>query len=384
MRPPTILTFADVIDWLNTWAKGHAIDGEDQSTMKMVVQQSMTDLINATDWPWLMVPGQVVLEEAQTSSTITYTQSTRTLTLASGTWPADSAERSVRIGDVLCDVEEYTDSTNLKLHEINNPGQDVAAGTSYVLYKRYYELPADFTRFIGPFREGTSFMGAQASLAEIRMKEASSDDSGDMRFWHVGRHPDKHGYKALYVWPRATETKTLPFMYWKEPRALRFSGHDNECYAGTVTCDETTTLAGDSTSWTSEMVGSIIRIGGTSANPDGRFGKNPYVDERSLATVTDTTTATLDSAATQDSASLHYRISDPIDIDPSAHNAFLRLCEANLADVRNVERKSSLRKRSDDALLDAMAAADAFRWQGHQPATWGLSAIATVTDPDDW
>lgn len=385
MRPPTILTFADTIDYLKEFSEGRGTVS--LPAYKMAVQSAYDEIVNVTPWPWLLDSGSILLQTAQTSSTITFDYTggsvERELTIAAGTWPSWAAEGSLRIGDVLCDVESRESNTILKLDELSNPGQNVALGTSYTLYKRYYELPADFDRFTGALREGTSWMGTESSLSEIRALEAGSDTSGDVRYWAVGPHPEKYGYKGLYVWPRASTTETLLFTYWRKPRALRFSGHESECYAGTVSVtDGDTALTGSGTAFTAEMAGSVVRIGDATDHPTGRFGEHPYAQQRALSSVTTSAAAVLDANASDTAATKKYRITDPIDIDQSAHTAFLRLCEKELMLMKNWDGETKMAKRAEEALLDAMAAANPSRWEGHHPISTDF--LDNVTARADW
>lgn len=378
MRPSTILTYADAIDSLKEFMEGQGA-AVSQPAIRAAIQGAYEEIVQATDWPFLLRRGRIVTKAPQSTGTITYTHSTRVLLLDGDTWPSWSATASVRIGDMICDVESYTDTTNLVLDEINNPGQDVAAETEYTIYPRYYRLPADFTAFAGPFREGSSFMGTELTLTEMQGQETISDSSGDLRFYAVGADPDTFGYKALYIWPYASEATTIPYTYWHRPRALRFTGHDSECYEGTVEILTSTTIQVSGTNLTNEMTGSIIRFGDTSDVPTGRFGLHPYVEQRSLRTVTPNDAATLDAAATVTGTVLKYRISDPIDLHEEAHNAFLRMAERHLAISRNLPGKKEISERTDMALLDAMGAANTQRWDPQHGAAWSPELGYTVT-----
>lgn len=86
----------------------------------------------------------------------------------------------------------------------------------------------------------------------------------------------------------------------------------------------------------------------------------PASAERTIMSVTNTTTATIDAALDSDAgAGTYYVISDPVDIEVSSmHSAFLALCELefSLLSDRNAQDISRREMRYRDRLRIAMAA----------------------------
>ena len=133
--------------------------------------------------------------------------------------------------------------------------------------------------------------------------------------------------------------------------------------AGTITVSAASAeVVGVGTSWTDEMVGSILRVGRDTNRPTGRAGDYPYAEERSVKSITDTTHLTLDAAIATSRAGVAYMIVDPIDLGMSAHNAFRRLCEYKLAVKRHLKiADDECWTRYQRALLEAMGADNPLR-----------------------
>ena len=67
---------------------------------------------------------------------------------------------------------------------------------------------------------------------------------------------------------------------------------------------------------------------------------------------------TLDAAVVTTRSGVSYQITDPIDIQPEARNAFLRMCERNLAITRGLPNLERFELAARMATIDAMAGAN--------------------------
>jgi hypothetical protein len=104
------------------------------------------------------------------------------------------------------------------------------------------------------------------------------------------------------------------------------------------------------------MVGSIIRIGSSSTKPTGLAGTNPFIEERSILSVSGATELELDANAANTQSLVAYRITDPIDIHESMFDAFIACCRKQLANRRNLENQGVIYAQYVDALHAAKCA----------------------------
>ncbi len=167
--------------------------------------------------------------------------------------------------------------------------------------------------------------------------------------------PDLYGQMGLFIHPYSDAAETLDFLYKRRPRDLVYSGHASGDYAGTVSVSSgTSTLVGSATTFLSSHVGSVVRMPSTGASrPTGIEGLNPYTSQRTIASVASASSAVLDANATQAFASVGYSISDPIDMDVAMYEVFLRLCEKNIAQVRNLESRTLTEAEASRAMAIA-------------------------------
>jgi hypothetical protein len=350
-----MLTYSDVIDHLVEFAAGQQF-AVSQDAIRQAIAEAYEEIAHAHCWRFLQRTGRIHLHKIQSTGTAVYTHSTRQLVLSGATWPAWAEDASVRIGGVVCDIDAVTSTTAATLHESLNPGQDVAS-TTYVLFPRWYHLPADFLRFTGPWAQDSWRFGREVSLTEMLKLYRFDANTGDILYHAIGEVPDVYDRLALYTWPPSADDKTLDFLYTRRPRELRYSGHEDNDWAGTVsTSYGSEDLVGSGSAFESDMAGAILRTSRDANRPTGRSGAYPWTEERSIKTVTDTTHLTLDGASGKSLSTVGYMVTDPIDLGRVAHNAFRRLCELNLAIKRNTKIVDKCRELYERALLDAMGA----------------------------
>jgi len=363
MRLPKILTFADVIEHLIEWSRGHSGTVPKEAIMS-AINAAYEDMAGLHDWPFLLRPGRIFLHAEQTDGTIAYDHTggtyERELTLTDDTWPDWCIDASVRIGNVTSDIAAKKSTTVVTLDEMMNPGQDVDSGTGYSLYQRRDKLPADFGRFTDPMAETNWRFGKQVSQKRMDMLDRWQQSSGTIEYYSIAEMPDIYGHKAIYIYPRPTSDQTVDFTYWRLPRPLRYSGHASDDYDGTVVVTGSS-VTGTGTAFASDMTGAVMRFSSDTTKPTGRFGSHPFVEERTIHAVADTTHLTLDNNVGTNRSGVRYVISDPMDLGLEAHNAFLRRCEMHLAVARNLDNKADVMALAQDALRDARAASYSVR-----------------------
>ena len=245
-------------------------------------------------------------------------------------------------------------------YTVMNPGADVAS-TSYVLYPRWYALPADFVAMYDPAAEDWQ-IGTEVTMSHMMRLDRLAPSTGSIVHFAIGQRADTYGYKALYTWPAASSDATLDFIYYRRPRNLRHSGHESVDYTGTISVTSgSPTVTGTSTSFATSMNGAVIRFGTSSVRPDWEYGDNPYKEQRSIRSVNSTTGITLDANASITHTNVRYRITDPIDLHQEAHTAFLRYCEYNMGIGRGLDGTAKMLVIAENALKLAMAGSSTTR-----------------------
>lgn len=389
MAAPRMLLFCDCLDVLDSLCQSYGI-AANQQMLRQAVLDAYTEFTNAHAWTYLTaVPGRIQLQAAVSTGTVAYDHTggtyERELTLTDSTWPTDAYNWSVRIGDAVHDIEDYKSTTVVTLDSVMNPGADVAAGTSYTAFPRWYILPSDFIDFTRPAEEADWWLGEYMPMETLANYQRYEDTTGDVEFYSVGPAPDLYGSLALYVWPPADAARTLDYVYKRRPRELRYSGKDTADRAGTITVTAASaSVTGNSSTFPSDCEGSIIRwSASTTKCPTAIAGDTPYAEERAIKTYTSGTSLTLDDVVVTSRSAVKYIISDPVDIPPSLHSAFLACCRKQLADIKDFKGAEKLQRAYYEA-LDRAKCADAPVRQpricGVLPRHWSRLTDGTVAD----
>lgn len=351
MASTRLLTFSDAIEVLNDFAAGYG-GTPSPYAMRQIVADSYAEFASVRDWSYLRVNGRILLQKAVSTGTVVYTHATRTLTLTGATWPASIEDWCVRFDEVVCDVETRSSDTVVILDSTMNPGGDVAS-TTYLAYPRWYKLPGEFVSMNSPMANDTRWLGQYVDMSYMLSLDRFWEGAGDVKYYALGPAQDQYGYMALYVWPPSDTNETYDYIAKRSPRALRYSGRESAETTGTITVTAgSKTVAGSATAFSTLMEGSILRLGSSTTNAPTRLaGAYPYLEEHTIKSVTDATTLTLATAVTTSRAGVKYIVSDPVDIPPILHTAFLACAKKNLAFERNFKEYPRCVQVYDDLLF---------------------------------
>ena len=380
-----LLTFADAFDIGVAFLQGRDREASSE-VIRRAIQEAHLDIINAWDWPSKEGAGRIHLHAAQSTGTVAYNATTRYLTLSGDTWPDWVLDGSVVLDETICEVETYVDSTHIILHESLNLGVALAAGTVYSLVSRWYPLPVDFVNFTGPMGRNSWAYGQQVSMAEIAAYQKNYASTGAVRYYAIGERPNAPGEKALYVWPFAADDEPLDFTYHRRPRELQYTGKDAVDTQGTITVTTArNTVVGSGTAFETDMAGAVLLIGRDASNvPTGRYGLYRYAEQHRVHSVTTAAAMALASNVTAGAAGRKYCVTDPIDIETCAQNAFLRYVEMHLAMARGLDTNSQhggyngqYVAIAEKALREAMAASYPVRYDPVQ-LTGGYGPVGIV------
>lgn len=350
-----VLTFQDCYERAVNFLRAFGYDMQGVTTgppelLRGVIIDAYETVLNSYDWPALEGMGRINIEAYQTTGTVTYTSASRQLVLSGASWPSWVEGSAVRIGDYTHQVQTYVDSATVVLDEQLSPSANVAAGTSYELWRWWYPLPRNFGNLTHIIR----YSGVEPNiltLPEIQRRYQWSYGTSEVTDVAIGRHPLKIGQQALYIGAPCTADDSLDITYTLRPRDLRFAGYDTNDSVGTVSVTaDSNSVTGTTTAFTDEMEDAMLRWGRTSARPTGTHGSNRYAEQQVILSVESATALTLMGSAVTTRSTMGYVVTDPLMIDPSAYNAVLREIEAQLALTYRSGHYGSYRNAADQAL----------------------------------
>lgn len=331
MPAPRVLAYQDALDHVRDYIKADASETAMRACKRSVLA-AYAILTQERDWKYFLTQYTLPLVAAYSTGTITYTSSSRTLTLATGTWPSWAAYGTVRIADVSYQVYSRTSNSVVILAADNCPIGDIAAGTSYTIYRNVYTLPANFRSILGPLNEQSGCPIKAVTPEQWNRMDRASGSSGDPTYCTVMADPNVVGQKAIYFWPYPSTAKTVEFLMARHPNPLTYTGYETAATVGTVsgTADDTA-ITGSSTTFAADMVGQFIRFSSGSTAPGGESDLNPFLEQKVIATRSSATAITVDSALANTLSGVKYRVTSYVDLSPSMIPAFLRGCEWQMA-----------------------------------------------------
>ena len=325
-----MLTYQDCVEHLITSSFGGPQDAE-QRDIRTAVQRAYQEVAWIRDWEFYHTHGRIIFNDDWIGS-VTYSSATRTLTKVTGDdFPLDATRFHLRIGDIVCRIQSRTSDTVLVLDSTLKLSDDIDEAVEARLYRSIYPLPADF-RNIDPPIDESSWTGFQYVSQDHAMKMERADDiAGPPAYWTVRKDPDSLGY-AIQVLGYPIRVEALDFTYRRSPRPMRLSGHESTSRAGTISISGAT-VTGSGTSFSSDMVGSVLRVGTAANHPDSFGSMSPFAAEARITAVSNTSTASIDTALTY--SGVKYVITDPVDMPHGMHNCLLSACEYWLARIRD-------------------------------------------------
>lgn len=344
-------TFTDFVDYLSIWSGG-STNATSQVMIRQAVITAYRALIIEREWKYFATDGRIVTNAPYSTGTVQYTQSDMQMRLTGGTWPDWAGSGRIVIGNQIHDVSQLLNNVTLVLSPQMNPGEDLAAGTSYTLYQNVYDLPADF-RSLRQAITANNFNLAYLPQQEFVWRERRLRNSGYPQMYSMWPNPNAYGVTSLALYPYPSTAMIVDVPYQRFARPIKHTGYDSTECTGTV-ANTGTAVTGTGTSFTSNMVGSVLRLGTATDYPSATSAITAYQDQQIIAEVIDATHLTLAGEPDQDNSGAKFRISDPIDMPEFMAVAFMRRCELEAA--RNL-RMDRLVPQADIAYREALIGA---------------------------
>jgi hypothetical protein len=364
MSSVRLTTYGDLVQHITDFL-GANVSEEAKRDARRSVQAGTREFATAHRWHYYMTRGRVQTVAPQNLGTIQYTHTggtyERMLVLTGNTWPAWSPYGIVVIKSVPYEVASQKDAVTLQLSVNSNPGLDFPAGTPYNLYRDTYSLPVDCVQVDEILNLNHFLWLSYDHPRRFLSRQRIIHTPAAPHTYVIMGDPRYFGTLSVRFFPPPDQAYTMEFIYQRRPRQL----NRDEYKSGNVTVAQNqATVTGSGTSWTTDMVGSVFRVG-TSDYPTGIVGLNPYQAERVILAVNSLTSLTVDEALPLSGATLKYTISDPVDLEDGAMlNALLRCCEKQAGISRSRKDQPKLESNYIDALILAREA-DA-RYQGQR------------------
>lgn len=352
---PYILTYCDLIDRLQDFMGGNSGAGSFR-TVRASIQDAIRDVTAAHKWNYWTGSRRIRYDAAQSSSTITYDHTggayERMITIAAGTWPTNAIYGEITIADVTYQIEDRKSNTVITLLESDNPGADIASGTSYQWTRRVYPFPSNFLRILS-WESENELSISHVTPSELLAHRSFRRSAGTPELFTIRGDENLIGSLALELSPPPLSADSLEILYERRPRPLRIDGKQTAHFQGTIsTTAASTTVTGSGTAFSAAMVGSVIRIGDDATNVPTELGGNePYLEERVIVAYTSATSVTLDAAAENTQSNVKYVVSDPVDISPSMLNALVDCIKWHLAKHRRDKDSPMLEQNYRRALV---------------------------------
>ena len=344
------ITSEDLIGQLLDQTGGTA-DGLLLRKVRRSLQAALQE-ISAHKSPWSYERRTIVINTNTIYSTgsITYTNSTRTAVIATGTWPSWAGQGWLQIANKSYRIETRVSGTDVILAELENPGADLAAGTTYQLYQPSYRLPYDCRSIYRCWNTSSRYRLCGLTVNEFYDEQRAQFQSGTPIEYTITRDDWLKGAMRVVLYPYASGGLQFALLYDRIQLPLRIWKYNT----GTVTASASSaTVTGTSTAFTSAMVGSVIRFGTTTTEPTSLEGTAPYLEERVILAVNSATSLTLDEPLDNAYTAAKYVISDLVDVEPSAMKTAVMNCAAlHFARERNADDAEMSRR--DKARLESL------------------------------
>lgn len=324
-----MLTYFDLVEHLITSSFGGPQDAE-QRDIRTAVQRAYDEVTKIRDWAWYSQHGRVNVTGVYNTGTVSYSASTRALTLTGGTWPTWAPYGHVKIGARIAKVASRTSGTVLVLDSQVTFPEDLTA-QAYSLYRSTYPLPDDFRNMDEPTDELNWWSGLYLSPDQAMKIERISNSTGAPFHWTFLRDDLAGGWVIKFVgYPTGVET--IDFTYRRTARRLKYSGHEAVARAGTITASGVS-VTGTNTTIPADAAGSILRVGDAADHPQTLAGLKPYAGEVEITARASDTAFTVAESITV--SGVKYLLTDPVDIAPHMQNCMYSACEYWLARIRN-------------------------------------------------
>jgi hypothetical protein len=350
------LTHQDCVESLLRYL-GTAPGDQALADIRSAIDQAYREVTNKHTWTYLYKQGRINTVGNYTDGTVSVVAAAQTATFSPGPLPSWAADGYLRIATAIYRPNVVLDPVTMTLLPMLSPAADIAA-TSFILYQDSYLLPPDFKQ-----QDTALYENAFGGLTYLHPREWLFGEryvyqAGIPSAFTVTGDEKYPGRLVIRLMPSPVDARTLDFIYKRKPRDLSITSliSQGNC---TVTAGSTA-LSGLGTAFSTNMVGSVLRIynlARASSASSTQTPVAPMVHETLIVAAPDTLDLTMADPAPGNYSGVAYTISDPLDIEyDSMSTCTLRCCEMFIGMGRTLKDKPSARAQFQEALLTAKEA----------------------------
>lgn len=367
-----MLTIADLMATLCV-AIGQPLSGTGEQQVRTSVYNAWAKLFAIkSDWKYFHRLGTLQVAAAQSTGSITFTLSTRQVTVADTTWPSDAVGQHIRLGNAWFPVYRRVSSTVIELYENQHPADDLAAGTAYYLQRVMHPLPYEVGNICHVVNPSQNISLLQNTLATtLELSDAYGMFTQPSSFALIAS-PQYPGRWCMWI-PAIITTDTYLNYLYVQCRPLNVIYREAR---GTVTLASGVATFSDAIckeAWE----GCVLRISQNDIQPTGPFGDMPVSDpvfnpdmyEMKVLEYLTTTTCRVSDVSTSVATASPYVLSSHVDVRSGAAETLMqRLCEEQygVRPVGNHTEGITSARRVREALLDA-ASEDSISFRESSP-----------------
>ncbi len=313
------------------------------------------ELASAHRWSYFYTRGRLNTVAPYSTGTVAVTASTGVVDLTGGVFPSWAPTGTIQINNVIYQIGSVQSTTQLTLTAQSRPGANIDAGATFTIYRDTFPLPADCLSIARLILVNNAFAMWYEPPTTWLERQRIYRGPATPRSYTIRGDPHYFAAMAVSLFPVPDAAYEFDYLYQRTPREMLIE----ESSTGTATCTSAAlALTGSGTAWTSDMIGSVIRLSANgTALPDAPTGSNPAAQERIILAVASATSLTVDLAWTQSLTAVKHTISDPVDIESAAMlNALLRCCEKHAGLSRARADRMILESAYREALILAREA----------------------------
>lgn len=319
--------------WLNSQDNPQAV-----MDCREAVNDALKELWGKHAWPWYQGQHAIITTAPVTTGTIEYDASTRRFTLSGATWPEWVEYGTIVVGSAFARVDRKISTTIIEIEDGTQFTANLAAGTSYKLWRAEYPVPNDI-RKISYFTNDSNVNHVVQYQTPMEFASRRPGMYGTIPVAFTVQR-DRRIMRGLNVvfWPFPGIANTYRCGFLRAPAEVEvWSVTDGK--VGTT--EDSTTITGDGTSFLDSYAGSLIRIGRDGVNvPTAKVGLYPRLEEALIQEVNSVTSIEARESLGNSVSNRKYEISSIIDIDETImSSAFMQQCYLLLGNRRNKDAK---------------------------------------------
>lgn len=332
------VTAKDLQDTLINMVGGNA-DNESVTDIRQAIRQALRMVSAEHAWPYYHDYMHLNTNEVYDTGTITYTASTRTVTLSGGTFPTWAASGVLIIDTYHCRVQTRTNGTTLVIRSDDAPVDDFTG--DFTIYQYQYSLTSDYNIYkFGKIQVDQSnwLEYVPPSIFETDIRRQALTTGGRPRWFTISRSIALTGRNVISLWPYPTTELRLRMGYIRHPMDILTWDYQTGQVATTAS---SASITGTGTVFASRHVGSLLRTYSDRLNaPTSRDGLYPPVDESVISAYTSATSITTTDEMTTTASDVAYVISDLLDVDNTIMLELITYAaRKELASLRRVDPK---------------------------------------------